>query len=414
MSRPNVNWDRYRSEFYLPEGTVYLDGNSLGLLSTRAERMLATSIESWKTKGIDAWSGGDNPWMDLSGRVAAMMAPLIGAAVDCVTAANSTTVNLHQLLSTLYRPTESRSIIVIDACAFPSDRYCVESHLLLHDIDPFTHLRTITPGVDRLISPSSIDSALGLEVAVLLLPSVVYTTGQLLNIQQIVSSAHRKGIVVGIDCSHSIGAVPHEFDAWNVDFAVWCGYKYLNGGPGSSAGLYLNRRHHGTRPGLAGWFGLRKEKQFEMSRTFDFADGATSLQIGTPNILSMSPLLGSLEMIAEVGITALRQRSLELTGHLMKLVDKFLTPYDFNIVNPREQEGRGGHIALSHPEAIKICRAMKLGGVIPDFRYPDIIRLAPAPLYTTLEDCDIAVHRIAKMAASKTYEQLSSERDHIT
>ncbi len=228
------------------------------------------------------------------------------------------------------------------------------------------------------------------------------------------AQAHRRNILIGFDCSHSIGSVPHDFDAQDVDFAFWCSYKYLNGGPGASGGLYLNRRHFGRAPGLAGWFGSAKERQFDMGGELHAASHAGALQIGTPNILSMAPLQGALELFAQAGINALRRKSLLLTDFLMRMADAELGSAGVSIVNPREAHRRGGHVALQHPEAMRICRALRAQGVVPDFRPASIIRLAPAPLYNSFTDCRRAVQILSKILQQRTYETYATTREMVS
>jgi kynureninase len=406
-------WEKLRQEFYVPSGAIYLDGNSLGLMSKRAEKALHAAIDQWKTRAIDSWGERDSGWIYMSEKVSTLTAPLIGAKTENVGAANSTTVNLHQLLATLYRPTSSKYKIVIDETAFPTDRYAVMSHLNLHGIPQEKGLTTVPVDSSGLLQLDAFERLFAPDVAIALVPSVVFTTGQLLDVERLVILAHDQDILLGVDCSHSVGAVPHSFDEWGVDFAAWCGYKYLNGGPGSSAGLYLNSAHHHLEPGLAGWFGVDKEVQFDMDIQPSFAPDASRLQIGTPNILSLAPLIGSLNVIDSVGIQAIRERSLQLTTKLIELADGFLGEFGFNVLTPREPSCRGGHVALGHKDAIRICRALKDDGVIVDFRPPNIIRLAPVALYTSLADCEVAVSKMVKIMTGKSYELFPARRELI-
>ncbi len=227
-----------------------------------------------------------------------------------------------------------------------------------------------------------------------MLPSVVYTTGQLLDMEHLTREAHKLGACIGFDCAHSVGIIPHQLDDWGVDFAFWCGYKYLNGGPGATAGLYLNKRHFGKQPGLAGWFGADKTRQFEMSPHLIPADGAGALQIGTPNILSMAPLLGSVNTISEAGVDVLRAKSLHMTAMMMEMIDSISSGCELEIVTPTEDRRRGGHVAVHHPKARDICQILKQNKVIADHRPPDLIRFSPAPLYNSYMDCVIAMNAL--------------------
>ena len=403
----------FRQHFYMQPNTIYLDGNSLGLLSRQSEAALLRIVDMWKNLAIDGWTSGDSPWFFLAEELAKHTAPLIGADAEEVIVTNSTTVNLHQLLATLYVPDAARPLILADALNFPSDLYALQSQLRLHGLDPATHL-ILAPGRDGLLNEDDIVASMSGQVQIALLPAVVYTSGQLLDIAYLTAQAHRRNILIGFDCSHSIGSVPHDFDAQRVDFAFWCSYKYLNGGPGASGGLYLNRRHFGRAPGLAGWFGSAKERQFDMGTELHAASHAGALQIGTPNILSMAPLQGALELFGQAGMDALRRKSLLLTDFLMRLADAELHEAGVSVINPREAHRRGGHVALQHPEAMRICRALRAQGVVPDFRPANIIRLAPAPLYNSFTDCCRAVQVLSEILQQRTYEIYATRREMVS
>ena len=399
-----------RERFYCPEDHVYLDGNSLGLLSRDAETSLLRVLDEWRTLAIEGWLEAETPWFTLAETLAAQLSPLIGAEPDSVIVTNSTTVNLHQLLATLFDPIPGRDTILADSVNFPSDLYALKSHLRLRGLDPEQHLQLVESKDGLTLDEDAIIAAMTDRIRLILLPSVVYTSGQLLDIARLTAEAHRRDIMIGFDCSHSIGALPHSLDEWGVDFAFWCSYKYLCAGPGAAGGLYLNRRHHARAPGMAGWFGCRKDRQFAMSPDFDVASGAGGLQIGTPNILSMAPLQGALEVIAEAGIDALRAKSLALTEYLIMLADTYLAEFGVTIATPRLSEKRGGHVALRHPEAARICRALRDAGVTPDFRPPDIIRLAPVALYNSYSDCFTAIHKLCDIVQNRSYEAYPTER----
>src|SRR5439155_18997006 len=203
----------------------------------------------------------------------------------------------------------------------------------------------------------------------------------------------------------SIGVVPHALDRDGVDFAFWSHYKWLNAGPGAPGGLYLNRRHFGLAPGLAGWWGVSPERRFAMSSVHEPAAGAAAMHIGTPHILSLAPLLGSLELIAEAGgVTALRAKSLAQTDFLITQIERELAPFDFVVATPREAASRGGHVAMAHPEGWRVCQALRAAGVIPDFRQPDLIRLSPSPLYNSFADCAETVARLKQIMLARAYE----------
>ncbi|MZQ86601.1 kynureninase [Paenibacillus sp. 5J-6] len=404
---------RFRDEFYLNSESIYMDGNSLGLLSRRAERTLLEVVDAWKTQGIDGWLQGQYPWFYLSEKLAALSAPLVGGSEDEIIVTGSTTTNLHQLVATFYKPEGSRTKIMADELTFPSDIYALQSQLLLHGYDPSEHLVQVESRDGRTIEEDDIIAAMTDEIALIILPTVLYRSGQLLDIERLTAEAHARGILIGFDGCHSVGAVPHHLSKWDVDFAFWCNYKYLNNGPGGAASLYVNRKHFGRLPGLAGWFGSRKDKQFDMEHQFVPAENAGAFQIGTPHILSMAPLIGSLEMFADAGIENLRQKSLHITSYMIDLIEQELDGMGFTIGNPRDDLRRGGHVCLEHVEAARICKSLKENKIIPDFRAPNIIRLAPVALYTTYDEVWETVQRLKAIMLEKQYEKFENTRDVV-
>ncbi|MCC3358595.1 kynureninase [Bacillus sp. REN16] len=403
----------YRGEFYLQPNTIYMDGNSLGLLSKRAEQSLLHSLEDWKEFGIDGWTKGRQPWFYMSEKASEQLAPLVGAFPEEVIVTGSTTVNLHQLVATFYQPKGKRTKIVADELNFPSDIYALQSQLRIHGLNPDDHLIRVKSRDGRYLAEDDIIETMTDEVALVILPSILYRSGQILDMKYLTAEAHKRGILIGFDGCHSVGAIPHSFSEWEVDFAFWCNYKHLNGGPGAVACLYVNRKHFSVLPGLAGWFGSNKEKQFDMEHSFLPADGAGAFQIGTPHVLSLAPLLGSLEIFTEAGIEQIRTKSLLLTNFLIELIDTELAGFGFTIGTPREYPVRGGHVGLEHKEAARICKALKENGVIPDFRAPNMIRLAPVPLYNSFEDVWNVVQMLKTIMDEKQYVKFSNERDVI-
>ena len=323
----------------------------------------------------------------------------------------SITSNIHQMLSTVYAPTDERFVILVDELNFPSDIYAVESHLRLRGQDPAIAMRKVPSRDGYTLELEDILAEMKDDVAVLLLPSVLYRSGQLLPIPEITQAAHKHGIIAGFDLAHSAGAMPHDLHEDGVDFAVWCHYKYMNSGPGGTGGLYLHERHHDLNPGIAGWFGSDKAKQFDMDHSFTKAEGAGAYQVGTPNIFSMAPLIGSLELFEEAGIDKIRSKSLELTTMLRERLAA-LVPSLID-VTPKVDGQRGGHIALAHPEAARICKALKKAGIVPDFRAPDIIRLAPIAFYTSFEDVEKVALALQDIIEHELYKEFSNERNVV-
>ena len=404
-----------RDEFYLPQTGLYFDGNSLGLLSKRAEQRLAQAIDDWKHLAIDGFAQATSPWFYLAEALGELLAPLVGARADEVIAANSTSVNLHQVLATFYRPQGRRTRIVIDEYAFPTDVYAIQSQMRLHGLDWREHVVTVR-SERRLIEEDEIVAQMDDyrdEVAMLVLPGVIYTTGQLLDIGRLSEEAHRRDVLLCVDACHSIGVVPQWFDEWDVDFAVWCNYKYLNGGPGVVAGLYVNRRHLGAAPGLAGWFSSDKATQFDMAHEPAFARTAGAYQIGTPPVLGMCALQGSLELIQRAGLEAIREKSLDQTRFLIGLVKHELAGLGFELATPEMDARRGGHVAIAHPEGARINKALKKAAVVPDFRPPDILRLAPIALYNRYEEIVQVVLELKGIMERKAYLEFPNVREEV-
>lgn len=403
----------FRDEFYLKKGTIYLDGNSLGLVSKRAEKSLLELFQSWKNFAIDGWMEGRCAWFHLSEQLGVKCAPLIGARPEEVIMTGSTTSNLHQLVSSFYHPIGNKTKILADELTFPSDLYALQSQISLKGYNPDYHLVLVESKDGRTIEEADIIAAMTDDIALIVLPSVLYRSGQALNIKLLTDEAHKRNIMIGFDLCHSIGAIPHELTKWDVDFAVWCNYKYLNAGPGSVGGLFVNKKHFSCTPGLAGWFSSDKSKQFDLDNTLTVADGIGKFQMGTPHILSLAPLIGSLELFEEAGIARLRKKSLKLTKYFMDLVDTVLRDYHFTIGNPIEDNRRGGHILLEHEEAARICKALKVNGIVPDFRVPNGIRFAPVPLYNTFTEVWRAIQILKKIMEHEEYKQFTNAREVI-
>lgn len=404
---------KFRDEFYLQSDVIYMDGNSLGLLSKRAEQSLLSLLDSWKKYGIDGWMKGEHPWFYFSDRLSEMCAPLVGAEKEELMITGSTTSNLHQLVASFYHPEGACTKILADELNFPSDLYAISSQLSLHGYNPEEHMVLVKSRDGNTLNEADIIEAMQEDVALIVLPSVLYRSGQILNIKELTKAAHERNILIGFDLCHSIGSVPHELSDWDVDFAFWCNYKHLNGGPGAVGGLYVNQKHFGQNPGLAGWFGSDKEKQFDLSIQMTPASNAGAYQIGTPNILSAAPLYGSLEIFAEAGIDAIREKSLKLTDYMTLLIEEELSDYHFTIASPKDHDRRGGHIYLIHEEAARICKALKEYQVIPDFRSPNGIRLAPVALYNSFLDVWKTVQTLKKIMQEESYKKFENQREVI-
>jgi kynureninase len=406
----------FRQRFYIPKDVVYMDGNSLGLLCKDSERSVLRVLDEWRSLGIAGWLDAERPWFYFAEELGKTCASLVGAEPDEVMLSGTTTVNIHHLVNTFYAPHGKRKKIIADELDFPSDVYALRSILKLRGTDPNRDL-ILAPSADgRFLDESEIVKLMDEEAAVVFLPSVLYRSGQLLDIHYLTKEAHRRDIPIGFDCSHSVGSVPHYFDKWGVDFALWCSYKYLNGGPGSTAFLYVNKKHFGRDPALAGWFGYAKDRQFDMSLKFEHSRNAGGWQISSPAILSSAPVEGSLRVTLEAGIDAIREKSLRMTSYLIWLVDEILSkePYGFSVGTPREDSRRGGHVAIEHKEALRISEALRSRGVVPDFRPPNIVRIAPIPLYNTYHEVWQVVHHLKDIVDKKEYERFSMTRKAIS
>jgi len=407
---------RYKERFYHIPGIIYMDGNSLGLMSKDAEATLLRLMEEWRTLGIGGWSGGEIPWITYAETLGALEAGLVGAEPDEVVVCGGTTINLHTLVATFYRPEGVRRKILADELNFPSDLYALAAQIRLRGGDPDEDLVLVKSRDGNIIEEDDVIEAMTEEVTLVLMPSVYYRSGQLLNMGRLTNEAHDRGIIIGFDCSHSTGVVPHYFDEWEVDFALWCNYKYMNGGPGATGSIYVNRRHFGKMPGLAGWFGNERATMFDMDIRFDPAETAAAWQIGTTTMLSTAPLEGAIRMINEAGIGRIREKSLRITAYLMFLVDEVLSdpPYNFSIGTPRAPGRRGGHVGVVHGDAWRVNEALKARGVVPDFRPPNIIRLAPVPLYVSYHDVWNVIQHLKAVIDDGEHEGFSKERSMVT
>jgi kynureninase len=398
------------SRFYKQPGVIYLDGNSLGLLSQHAEAAVLGILNDWKQFAIQGWTEGVHPWFHLSRKVAGLLAPLIGASATSIALGESVTVHLHQLIASFFQPSVERNGILIDDLAFPTDRYVVESQLRLRGLEITDHLKVFASDDGQTFDEAKLINALAdRRLALAVLPSVLYRSGQLLNMKRITEAARQSDVTILWDCSHSVGVVPHQFELDGIELAVGCTYKYLNGGPGAVAFLYVHPDRLVQHPGLAGWFGCDPTRQFAMESAFHPAPDAGRFLLGTPQILSLAPLLGALQMIQQTSMQAIREKSLKLTGFLREHVQARLSHNGVAIVTPFDDSRRGGHLALRHPHAAQLSLALRQKGVVPDYRPPDLLRLAPVPLYTSFSECVRAVEILEELLRTGSYLETSAD-----
>jgi kynureninase len=385
----------FRERFALPRGAqgeplVYLCGHSLGLMPLAARDLVMEELDDWARLAVLGHEHAHRPWIPYHDNLRDGLASLTGARPGEVVAMNSLTVNLHLLLAAFYRPSGTRRRILIEDGAFSSDRHAVASQIAWRGLDLRDALVELAPpaGADT-IPEESIEAYLqehGAEVALLLWPGVQYRTGQAFDLGRIARAAHRAGCLAGFDLAHAIGNVPLALHDIEADFAVWCSYKYLNGGPGAIGGCFVHERH--DRPHLAGWWGHEPATRFRMRPQFQPAPGAPGWQISNPPILSAAPLIASLALFGQAGLPRLRQKSVALSGYLQYLLDR-LAP-DVQLITPRAVDSRGCQLSIriTGPQGRgqRVFDALTAQGIIGDWREPDTIRLAPIPLYNTFAD----------------------------
>jgi kynureninase len=384
-----------REEFSLPVDTIYLDGNSLGALpKAAASRVEAVVKAQWGKDLIKSWN--THQWIDLPINIGEQIAPLIGAGSGQVICCDSTSINLFKVLSSAMQLQAGRKIVLSQRNNFPTDLYMVEG---LGALLGAQRLEL------QLVDEQQIEGALTDEVAVLMLTQVDFRSGKLLDMQKITQLAHAQGVLVIWDLAHSAGALPIELDDWAVDFAVGCGYKYLNGGPGAPAFLYVAQRHHAsvTQP-LTGWMG--HSSPFTFATGYQPGKGVTQYLSGTPAILSMSSLHGALEVFEGVDMQLLRNKSIALSELFINLLEQQPSLADLILLSPKDPQHRGSQLAFTHPDAHAICQALIEQGVIADFRAPDVLRFGFAPLYLRYIDIGRTIDILQQVVESGVYRQL--------
>lgn len=399
----------FRDRFHIPRGPdghelVYLCGNSLGLQPKRAAELVAEELEDWRKFAVHGHVSARRPWVPYHGLVREPLARLVGAEPIEVVAMNSLTANLHLMMVSFYRPTTTRYKVVIERGAFPSDHHAVVSQLRFHGVDPVDGLIELAPRDGEVcLREDDVEAVLerdGDAIALVLLPGVQYYTGQLLDLGRLTRAARAQGCAVGIDAAHAVGNVPLELHDWGADFAVWCHYKYCNSGPGAVAGCFVHERHARgfDGPRFAGWWGHDAESRFQMRPGFIPQPGADGWQLSNPPILSLAPLIASLEVFQQAGgIGALRPHSEMLTGMLERLIHQRCGD-GVEIITPAEPARRGCQLSLrvkQRPRAV--FDALGEQGVVCDWREPDVIRVAPAPLYNTADEVDTFVTKLAAL-----------------
>lgn len=388
---------KYRSKFYFPkhdneQEAIYLCGNSLGLQPKSAKAHIEAVLNDWRYLGVKGHFEGANPFTTYHEVLGEQMAKIVGAEKEEVVAMNSLTVNLHLMMVSFYRPEKGRHKILIEKNAFPSDQYAVKSQLDFHGYDPKKGLIELEPreGEDILRTEDILDliKAEGKDIALIMLGGLNYYTGQAYDMEKITKAGHEMGCMVGFDLAHGAGNLKLALHQWEVDFAVWCTYKYMNSGPGGIAGCFVHSKHIKRKdlPRFAGWWGHNKATRFLMDDTFDPIEGAEGWQMSNETVLSMAALKASLEIFEEVGMGRLIEKSRKLTGYLEFLIDE-LKSSRIEVITPRDPLARGAQLSIRVLKSDKsLFRSISDRGVIADWREPDVIRIAPAPMYNSYHD----------------------------
>jgi kynureninase len=387
----------FRDKFYIPkqpggEDVTYFTGNSLGLQPKTVRAFIEQELKDWETLGVEGHFHAKNPWMPYHEFLTKQMAKLVGAKPIETVVMNSLTVNLHLLMVSLYRPTRERYKIVIEAGAFPSDQYAAASQIKFHGFGVEDSLIELAPrDGENCLRAEDIEKTIdenGDSIALILLGGVNYYTGQKFDFQKIVEIGHRVGAVVGFDLAHAAGNVELDLHDWNADFAAWCSYKYLNAGPGGIAGVFVHERHGEAfdLPRFAGWWGHDKETRFLMDKRFVPMPGAEGWQLSNPPIFQLAALKASLDVFEEAGMKNLIEKSKRLTGYLEFLLTE-IHDERISVITPANEKMRGCQLSIRVKDANKkLFKQISARGVIADWREPDVIRVAPVPLYNSFSD----------------------------
>jgi kynureninase len=387
----------FRDRFHVPrsargEECVYLCGHSLGLQPKSVAAHVEQELKDWAELGVEAHFRAKHPWMPYHRLLAEQIAALVGAQLQEVVVMNSLTVNLHLMMVSFYRPNRSRHKIVIERGAFPSDQYAVKSQIHFHGFDPASSLIELTPRAgEDCLREEDIEEVIDRsadEIALILLGGVNYATGQAFDIQRITRAGRRRGCVVGFDLAHAAGNLDLKLHDWGPDFAVWCSYKYLNGGPGCVAGCFVHSRHARSfdLPRFAGWWGHDESTRFEMPAIFQPMPGADGWQLSNPPIISLASLRASMEIFHQADMTRLRQRSVSLINYLEFLLNRDCSG-NYSIITPSRAQQRGAQLSIRIKNNGRLlCEQLLREGIVGDWREPDIFRIAPVPLYNSYLD----------------------------
>ncbi len=393
----------YRNDFHLPKDVrgkpaTYFLGNSLGLQPKTTRAHLEKILKDWEMWGVEAYTKADAPWITYGDSLQSSMAKIVGAKTSEVVLMNALSVNLHLMLVSFYQPTKNRYKVIIEEKTFPSDEYAIKSQMRFHHIDPANALLKVTPERGTTITLGDFKALFeetGDSVALILLGGVNYYSGQAFKLKEIANLAHEHGAIVGYDLAHAVGNIPLKLHDWKVDFAVWCTYKYLNGGPGGPGGCFVHESHFSEqdRPRFEGWWGNKLQSRFLMEPEINASIGAAGWQISSFSPLLLAPLDASLKMFDQVTLPRLREKSLQLTGYLEFLLDQIGTD-QFTILTPRDPDQRGCQLSIqTHQNGKTLFEHLTKAGIYCDWREPDVIRVAPTPFYNTFTE----VYRFAEI-----------------
>lgn len=389
----------YREQFLFPRvngrEVIYFVGNSLGLQPKSAKKYVDEIMKDWAELGVEGHFYAEKPWWDYHERFAPKLAKVVGAAPEEVTVMNTLTVNLHLLMVSFYRPTEKRFRIICEEKAFPSDQYMISSQVRFHGYDPGEAIVELKKreGENNFRTEDILAKIeeVGEECALVLIGGVNYYTGQVFDMEKITKAGHEVGAFVGWDLAHAAGNIELKLSEWDVDFAAWCSYKYMNSGPGNASGCFINKRFHNKKdiPRFEGWWGHNKERRFLMEPEFQPEPNANAWQISNAPVLALAPYLASLEMFDEVGMPALIEKRNKIVAYLefiLQEIDKEVES-SFEIITPEDQKERGTQLSVFlHGEGRELFKYLMDNGVFTDWREPNVIRLAPAPFYCSFED----------------------------
>lgn len=416
--------NKYRERFFIPQHNgkdcIYLTGNSLGLQPKSTKDYIAQELEDWARLGVEGHFHAKHPWFSYHEMMAAPLSAIVGAQENEVVAMNQLTVNLHLLMTSFYRPDKKRYKIICEGRAFPSDQYALESQARLHGFNPEDAIVEVFPKMgEQVLRTEDIISVIEKNkdtTALVLLGGVNYYSGQVFNMKAITEAAHRVGAFAGFDLAHAVGNIKLELHDWQVDFACWCSYKYLNSGPGGVAGVFIHQKHaeNTSMPRLAGWWGYEKETRFQMKPGFRPIATAEGWQLSNAPVLSMAAHKASLDIFDEVGMDALVGKSRLLTGYLFYLLDEINRQEKvptIEVITPRANEDHGCQVSMFMLKSGReIFSTLTAEGIIADWREPNVIRVAPVPLYNTFED----VWQLGRVLRSSLQQDKRSQEIHLS